>query len=159
MANFCNFIGENQIVINKNKPLDQKGLTDANASNRSTKLQNKIDTHPSILDRLMDFAASVPDFRRNDKGNIRHRLADIIMLMIFGRAFSYVARADIIEFGKHNLNKLHRLGMLKNGVPSEPTLCRIEKGLQFLTKKYTTANDCIKLHRPVQSKDDNLIPT
>ena len=33
----------------------------------------------------MDFATSVPDFRRAGKGNIRHCLADIIMLMILGR--------------------------------------------------------------------------
>ncbi len=30
----------------------------------------------------MDFASSVPDFRRSDKGNIRHRLADITILMV-----------------------------------------------------------------------------
>ena len=45
----------------------------------------------------------VPDFRRGDKGNIRHRLSDIIILMILGRACGHVGRADIIEFGKHNL--------------------------------------------------------
>ena len=80
----------------------------------------------------MDFAASVPDFRRTDKGNIRHRLEDIIMLMVFGYASGYVGRAEIIEFGKHNLNRLRKLGMLKNGVPSEPTLCRIENGVNDL---------------------------
>ena len=77
----------------------------------------------------MDFAASVPDFRRTDKGNIRHRLEDIIMLMVFGYASGYVGRAEIIEFGKHNLKKLRKIGMLRNGVPSEPTLCRIENGI------------------------------
>lgn len=30
----------------------------------------------------MNFADSVTDFRRGDKGNIRHRLSDIIILMI-----------------------------------------------------------------------------
>ena len=80
----------------------------------------------------MDFAASVPDFRRTDKGNIRHRLEDIIMLMVFGYASGYVGRAEIIEFGKHNLNRLRKLGMLRNGVPSEPTLCRIENGVNDL---------------------------
>ncbi len=30
----------------------------------------------------MDFASSVPDFRRSDKGNIRHRLADTTILMV-----------------------------------------------------------------------------
>lgn len=118
--------------MNKIEPLDQNGLTDANASNHSSKLQNKIDSHGSILERLMDFAASVPDFRRTDKGNIRHRLEDIIMLMVFGYASGCVGRAEIIEFGKHNLNRLRKLGMFRNGVPSEPTLCRIENGVNDL---------------------------
>lgn len=130
--NFRNFIVEKQTVMNKIKPLDQNGQTDANASNHSPKLQNKIDSHGSILERLMDFAASVPDFRRTDKGNIRHRLEDIIMLMVFGYASGYFGRAEIIEFGKHNLNKLRRLGMLRNGVPSEATLCRIDNGVNDL---------------------------
>lgn len=53
----------------------------------------------------MDFASSVPDFRRSGKGNIRHRLGDSIMLLILGRACGCVGRADIIELGRHNLNK------------------------------------------------------
>lgn len=118
--------------MSKNKSLDQKGLTDAKASNHSPKVQNKIDSQGSILEKLMDFAASVHDFRRTSKGNIRHRLEDVIMLMVLGRASGYVGRAKIIEFGRHNLNKLRRLGMLKNGVPSEPTLCRIENGINDL---------------------------
>lgn len=86
----------------------------------------------SIMERLIDFARSVPDFRRSDKGNIRHRLADIIMLMILGRASGCVGRADIIEFGRHNINKFRKMGMLKNGVPSEATLCRVENGIDDL---------------------------
>ena len=96
--NFRNFIGDNQIVMNKNKPLDQVRSTGANALNRTSKLVNKTEFNGSILDRLMDFADSVPDFRRSDKGNIRHRLADIIILMIFARECGCVGRADIIQF-------------------------------------------------------------
>ena len=83
----------------------------------------------SIMERLIDFASSVPDFRRLDKGNIRHRLKDIIMLMILGRASGCVGRADIIEFGRYNINKFRKMGMLRNGVPSEATLCRVESGI------------------------------
>jgi len=43
-----------------------------------------------------------------------------------------VGRADIIEFGNHNLKKLQSMGMLKNGVPSEPTLCRVDNGIDAL---------------------------
>ena len=77
----------------------------------------------------MNFARSVPDFRRSDKGNIQHRLADIIILMILARECGCVGRADIIEFGRLHLNKFRRLGILRNGVPSESTLCRAENGI------------------------------
>lgn len=111
------------------KPLDQVRSTCAYALNDTVKLQNKLESGCTIFDRLMEFAASVPDFRRTDKGNIRHRLEDIIILMLFARASKCVRRAEIIEFGRHHLNKLRKIGILKNGVPSEPTLCRIENGI------------------------------
>ena len=115
--------------MNKNKPLDQVRSTGVNAPNRTSKLVNKSEFNGSILNRLMDFARSVPDFRRSDKGNIQHRLDDIIILMILARECGCVGRADIIEFGRLHLNKFHRLGILRNGVPSESTLCRAENGI------------------------------
>lgn len=127
--NFRNFIVVNQLVMNKNKPLDQVRSTGVNAPNRTSKLVNKSEFNGSILNRLMDFARSVPDFRRSDKGNIQHRLADIIILMILARECGCVGRADIIEFGRLHLNKFNRLGILRNGVPSESTLCRAENGI------------------------------
>jgi len=77
----------------------------------------------------MDFAFSVPDFRGTHKGNIRHELGDDIMLMILGRMSKCTGRADMIEFGRHNLKKFRSMGLLKNGVSSEPTLFRIESGM------------------------------
>ncbi len=126
---FRNFIVVNQLVMNKIKPLDQLSPTGAFAPSHIAKLQNKSETRCNILDRLMDFAVSVPDFRRTDKGNIRHRLEDIIMLMVLARASKCVGRAEIIEFGRHNLNRLRKIGMFRNGVPSEATLCRMENGI------------------------------
>ena len=111
------------------KPLDQVHSIDTQAPNLTSKLQNIFDSRSSIYEELMRFATSVSDFRRLDKGNIRHRLADIIMLMILGRTCGHVGRADIIEFGKHNLNKFRKMGMLRKGVPSEATLCRVENGI------------------------------
>lgn len=111
------------------KPLDQVRSAGAHAPNHTAKVQNKIDTQRSILDELRTFASSVPDFRRLDKGNIRHRLDDIIMLMILGRVAGHIGRAGIMEFGRHNLNKLRKMGMLENGIPSEATLCRVENGI------------------------------
>lgn len=54
------------------------------------------------------------------------------MLMILGRLCGYVGRADIIEFGRHNINKIRRMGILKNGIPSEATLCRVSNGIDDL---------------------------
>ncbi len=47
--------------------------TGVNTPNRTSKLVNKSEFNGSILNRLMNFARSVPDFRRSDKGNIQHR--------------------------------------------------------------------------------------
>lgn len=113
--------------------LDQKSSVGFNKEvNATAKVQRKtVISVPkgSILEKLVEFAFSIPDFRRTDKGNIRHVLGDIIMLMIFARMSKCVGRADIIEFGRHNLVKLRSMGFLHNGVPSEPTLCRIENGI------------------------------
>ena len=127
--NFRNFIVANQSVMKKFKPLDQKGPISADALNHTSKVQNIIESKGRILEGLKEFASSVSDFRRTDKGNIRHRLEDIILRMVFARASKCVGRTDIIEFGRHNLNKLRKIGILKNGVPSEATLCRIENGI------------------------------
>jgi predicted transposase YbfD/YdcC len=35
----------------------------------------------------------------------------------------------MIDFGNQNLRKFQSMNMLKNGVPSEPTLCRVENGI------------------------------
>lgn len=115
--------------MKKFKPLDQKGPMGADAPNLTSKVQNIIESRGRILEELKEFASSVLDFRRTDKGNIRHRLEDIILLLFFARASKCVGRTDIIEFGRHNLSKLRKIGMLRNGVPSEATLCRIENGI------------------------------
>lgn len=110
-------------------PLDQVRLIAADASDCATKLTKNFKNQNTILSRMRNFASSVPDFRRQGKGNIRHRLDDVIVLMIPGRLSGRIGKADIIEFGRFNLKKFQRIGMLLNGVPSEPTLCRIENGI------------------------------
>ena len=116
-----------------NRTLDQKSFFDTNKGvNNTAKVQRKPHTSipkGSILEGLWDFAFSIPDFRRAGQGNHRHELGDIIMLMVFARMSGCVCRADIIEFGKHNLRKFQSMDMLGNGVPSEPTLCRVENGI------------------------------
>ncbi len=81
------------------------------------------------MEKLLEFATSVPDFRRTGKGNIRHKLEDVLILIILARMSKCIGRADIIEFGRHNLTRFRSMGMLKNGVSSEPTMCRIENGI------------------------------
>jgi predicted transposase YbfD/YdcC len=116
-----------------NLTLDQKaGIDSIAAVNTATKIQRK--SHPtmadeSIMKRLNDFTLSIPDFRRTGKGNHRHELRDIILLIILARMSKCISRADMIEFGKQNLKKFQSRNMLKNGVPSEPTLCRVENGI------------------------------
>ena len=119
--------------MRKTESLDQVCPSGAYVPTRTSKLQNKSEFRGSILEELINFATSVPDFRRSNKGNIRHRLADIIMLMILGRASGNVVRSEIIEFGRHNLKKFRKMGMLRNGVPSEATLCRVEQGIDELS--------------------------
>ena len=81
------------------------------------------------MEGLVEFAASVPDFRRTCKGNIRHKLSDMILLMVMARISGCTGRTEIIEFGKYNLKRFQSMGMLERGVPSEPTLCRVEQGI------------------------------
>lgn len=96
----------------------------------STAKVNKIFQIPgTIMEELLKFASSVPDFRRTAKGNLRHALRDMIMLMLLARASGCVGRAGIIEYGGFNLGKFRKMGMLRNGVPSEATLCRVENGI------------------------------
>lgn len=117
--------------------LDQKLSVDSSdVANTPTKVQRKRHSKAipegSIMERLVDFAFSIPDSRRTDKGNIRHVLGDIIILMILARMSRCTGRADMIEFAKHNLGKFRSMNMLKNGVPSEPTLCRVENGIDSM---------------------------
>lgn len=118
--------------MDKIKPLDQMDPIVAGGDSSNAKVNKIFQKTGSIMEELMRFASSVPDFRRTDRGNLRHRLSDVIMLMVLGRASGCVGRADIIEFGRHNINRLIRMGMLKNGVPSEATLCRMENGIDDL---------------------------
>lgn len=137
--------------MDKIKPLNQSLADGVKAPILPSKLQIKSESGNTILSKLFTFAHSVPDFRRTNKGNQRHVLADIIMLFILARLSGCAARAEIIAYGEHHLNKLRKIGLFKNGIPSEPTLCRIENGLDDLAmadKMQQLANDFyLELHR------------
>ena len=101
-------------------------MADKSALNLLAKVTNKFESDGTILSELVNFASSVPDFRRSNRGNIRHRLRDMLILIIFARASGRIGRVDIIDFGRINLGRFQKMGMLKNGVPSGTTLCRVE---------------------------------
>ena len=83
-----------------------------------------------ISAELQEFLESIPDFRRTDKGNIVHNLQDALLLIIVGRLARCVKRKDVLAFGMVHLTYLKRLGMFrKAGLPSESTLCCVEKGI------------------------------
>lgn len=75
----------------------------------------------------------MPEYRRTARGNYRHQLKDILMLVVLARLSKCVTRAEIIQFGKHNLKRLQSMGILRKGVPSEPTLCRVFNSLDAET--------------------------
>lgn len=100
---------------------------------------------------LLNFIHSVPDYRRMNKGNCKHKLSDMLLLVILARACGCETRKDIVAFGTIHLCYLQdRLGILAKGCPSEPTLCRMEDGIDNVTlislvstlsRKYVSEHD------------------
>ena len=72
---------------------------------------------------------SVPEFRRTSKGHVIYKLRDMVFLLIIGRMGRCKGRPEIIAYGKKHLRKLQSMGMFKEGIPSESTLCRVEAGI------------------------------
>ncbi len=81
--------------------------------------------HKDLPKELVEFVEAIPDPHRTKGGHIVYVLKDILLLELMARMNQCVTRKDIIEFGKSHLPKLQRMGMLMDGVPSEPTLYRI----------------------------------
>jgi predicted transposase YbfD/YdcC len=78
----------------------------------------------------MEFLSGIPDPRRTDRGDFKYPLPDIMVMLCLGRLCGRVSRRDIISFTEAHLATLQsRLGILEKGCPSEPTLCRLEKGI------------------------------
>lgn len=79
----------------------------------------------SIMTHLREFVSSVPEYRRTSRGNFKHKLEDILMLVILGRLSKCITRAEILQFGKRHLKRLQAKGLFPYGLPSESTLCRV----------------------------------
>lgn len=52
---------------------------------------------------MKEFVTSVPKYRRIDKGDVKYKLEDMLMFVIFGRLSKCVVRAEILQFGKRYL--------------------------------------------------------
>ena len=78
---------------------------------------------------MLTILSDVPDYRRLWTGNLKHKCKDILLLYVMGTLSKCVTRADIIRFAEKRLHKFQSMGILMNGVPSEPTLCRFDKGM------------------------------
>ena len=74
--------------------LDQTNGIVANTINHTAKVLKNSKLEGSILEKLYEFSSSISDFRRTEKGNIRHKLSDIIMLLILGRVSNCVSRIE-----------------------------------------------------------------
>lgn len=79
----------------------------------------------SMMTHLRKFVSSVPEYRRTSRGNFKHKLEDILMLVIWGRLSKCITRAEILQFGKRHLKRLQSKGLFAYGLPSEATLCRV----------------------------------
>lgn len=73
----------------------------------------------SIMTHLRKFVSSVPEYRRTSRGNFKHKLEDILMLVILGRLSKCITRAEILQFGKRHLKRLQSKGLFPYGLPQK----------------------------------------
>ena len=80
----------------------------------------------SIMTHLRKFVSSVPEYRRTSRGNFKHKLEDILMLVILGRLSKCITRAEILQFGKRHLKRLQSKGVISVWVTLRKLpLCRV----------------------------------
>ena len=109
------------------------------------------------MESLKTFVESVPDHRRTNKGNIRYKLKDVLILVITARLRRCITRCDIIKYGEHNLKKFQSEGLLLNGVPSEPTLCRMSKEIDSLEMANQLAAFITPFHKRAVGNEPDII--
>lgn len=101
--------------------------------------------HGSIMKHLREFVTSVPEYRRICKGNFKHKLEDILMLIILGRLSKCITRAELIEFDKRYLNAFTQWVLL-GGLSSEATFCRVFKSIddEAMSFRMSTFSDAFR---------------
>jgi hypothetical protein len=81
------------------------------------------------LARAADFLDGINDPRRTAYGNIRHKLADIIVIAFTAVLCGYENYEEIDEVGRLKLDFFKRFLELPNGIPDESAFRRVLQGI------------------------------
>lgn len=77
------------------------------------------------IDRIIESLRKLEDPRRTDRGNIRHRLEDIIIIGLCTLICNGEDFPDMKEFGKEREEWLRKFLELLNGIPDSDTFRRV----------------------------------
>ncbi len=77
------------------------------------------------IEELKAKLAKIEDPQRTDRGNIRHKLEDIIIIGLCTQICDGNDFADMEEFGIQRRELLHRFLELPNGIPDSDTFRRV----------------------------------
>ena len=78
---------------------------------------------------LSKYFYNLEDPRRTDKGNLRHRLSDILLLVLSAVLCRCQEWDEILLFGDQEIDWLKKHGSFENGIPSKDTLRRFFSAL------------------------------
>jgi len=74
---------------------------------------------------LTDYFSTIKDPRRTNKGNIKHKFTDILLLALVCVLCRITEWEEMVDFGNHELDWFKKHGDYSNGIPSESTLRRV----------------------------------
>lgn len=80
---------------------------------------------------LLSSFSDLTDPRRQNKGNVQHRLIDMIFLVISAVVSGADTWQHIELFGKSQINWLRKYAAFENGIPSHDTLGRVFSAIDF----------------------------
>ena len=110
-----------------------------------------------MSERLRRLVCSVCDYRKTHKKNFRHPLPDMLILIVLARLCGCRTRKEIIRFGENYLQLLQSAyGILPKGVPSEATLCRMEKSIDDEAFARLYAEFALHLGDDIEPPSDGL---
>ena len=77
------------------------------------------------LKRLMELAVQIPNPRRLEYGNNRHKLLDVLAIALMATLGGYSAWHDMYLYAQSKEAMLTRVLGLEHGIPSESTIRRV----------------------------------